>query len=252
MFALTIPIGAIQAISNQEVQLNVITELIIGYILPGRPIANMIFKTWCTNTATQALQLTSNFKLGHYMKIPPRSMFFCQVASTIVAGTMQLCVQAWMFSNVEDICSPDQKDGFICPSSNVFGTASIIVRSFYGICFLISIAQCLLLYCSGVSLGHSAFSRMGSFILASFFFSWSTCSHHYLNGFCTRSSGSISSSMSTSRSSLASLATCLRRRPSTMCLVCSSALSLTMSFVGAILTGGPSTTVSFNLFTFVS
>ena len=40
-----IPIGMILAITNQQVGLNVITELIIGYVLPGRPISMMLFKT---------------------------------------------------------------------------------------------------------------------------------------------------------------------------------------------------------------
>lgn len=123
----TIPIGVIQAITNQQVGLNVITELVIGYALPGRPIAMMMFKTWGYITMTQALLFTADFKLGHYMKIPPRSMFFSQVVATVVAGTVQLGVQSWMFSNIEGICTPDQKDGFICPSTTVFGTASIVV-----------------------------------------------------------------------------------------------------------------------------
>lgn len=74
----------------------------------------------------QALTFTSDFKLGHYMKVPPRPMFWGQVVCTVVAGTVQLGVQAWMFTNIEDMCSPDQKDHFICPSTEVFGTASII------------------------------------------------------------------------------------------------------------------------------
>ena len=41
-----IPVGMIQAITNQQIALNVITELIAGYALPGRPLANMIFKTF--------------------------------------------------------------------------------------------------------------------------------------------------------------------------------------------------------------
>jgi len=88
----------------------------------------MMFKTYGTVTMDQALTFVSDLKLGHYMKIPPRSMFFCQVVATIISGTVQLCVQAWLFSNIEGLCSPDQKDGFICPSTTVFGTASIIVR----------------------------------------------------------------------------------------------------------------------------
>ena len=122
-----IPIGTIAAITGLEVGLNVLTELIIGYVLPGRPIATMLFKTWGTNTVTQAIQFTSAFKLGYYMKIPHRPMFWCQIVATVVADTVQLGVQAWMFSNFKDLCSADQRDGFTCPGTTVFGTASIIV-----------------------------------------------------------------------------------------------------------------------------
>ena len=115
------------AITTQEVGLNVLTELIIGYVLPGRPIATMLFKTWGHITVTQALEFTSDLKLGHYMKIPHRPMFWCQIVGTVVAGTVQLGVQAWMFSNIEGLCSADQRDGFTCPYTTVFGTASIVV-----------------------------------------------------------------------------------------------------------------------------
>ena len=53
-------------------------------------------------------------------------MFWGQVVATVIAGTVQLGVQAWMFTNIPDMCTPTQKDGFICPSTEVFGTASII------------------------------------------------------------------------------------------------------------------------------
>ncbi|KAG1727749.1 OPT oligopeptide transporter [Suillus paluster] len=117
-FFYIIPIGMIQAITNQQVGLNVITELVVGYAIPGRPLAMMLFKTWGYITMAQAL--------GHYMKIPPRTMFAAQVSAAAVAGTVQLGVQAWMFTNIVDICSTKQPDGFICPNTQVFGTASII------------------------------------------------------------------------------------------------------------------------------
>ncbi|KAH8117482.1 oligopeptide transporter [Phellopilus nigrolimitatus] len=125
-FFYMIPIGMIQAITNQQVGLNVITELVIGYMLPGHPVAMMLFKTWGYITMYQGLVFTSDFKLGHYMKVPPRPMFWGQIVATVVAGTVQLGVQAWMFTNISDMCSPKQPDGFICPSTEVFGTASII------------------------------------------------------------------------------------------------------------------------------
>ena len=69
-FVYVIPVGMIQAITNQQVGLNVIAELIVGYVLPGRPIAMMMFKTYGYITMYQALQFASDFKLGHYMKVP--------------------------------------------------------------------------------------------------------------------------------------------------------------------------------------
>jgi OPT family oligopeptide transporter len=81
------------------------------------------------------------------LSFSPRPMFWCQIIATVIAGTVQLGVQAWMFTNVDGMCDADQPDGFICPSTTVFGTASIIwgvigpARQFsqgqmyYGLCF---------------------------------------------------------------------------------------------------------------------
>ncbi|VDB85097.1 unnamed protein product [Peniophora sp. CBMAI 1063] len=124
--SLTVPIGIIQAITSNQLGLNVITELIIGYMVPGHPIAMMQFKTWGYITMTQALQFTQDLKLGHYMKIPPRPMFWCQVVATVIAGTVQLGVQSWLFSNIAGICTSEADNGFSCPSTTVFGTASVI------------------------------------------------------------------------------------------------------------------------------
>ncbi|KAG0697046.1 OPT oligopeptide transporter protein-domain-containing protein [Suillus ampliporus] len=134
-FTYVIPCGMIQAITNQQIGLKCSTLvrdinppdlLLPRYALPGKPVAMMLFKTFGYISMTQALTFTSDFKLGHYMKIPPRKMFWCQIVATVVAGTAQLGVQAWMFSTIPDMCAPTQKDGFTCPSTEVFGTASII------------------------------------------------------------------------------------------------------------------------------
>jgi hypothetical protein len=62
--------------------LNIITEYIMGYLYPGRPVANMCFKVYGYISMSQALTFLQDFKLGHYMKIPPRTMFMAQVSST--------------------------------------------------------------------------------------------------------------------------------------------------------------------------
>jgi len=86
----------------------------------------MIFKTFTYVSVSQAMMFTADFKLGHYMKIPPRVIFFSQILAIIVAGTAQLGVQAWMFQNIPHLCSPDQKDKFTCGPTQVFATASVV------------------------------------------------------------------------------------------------------------------------------
>ncbi|KAF8342569.1 OPT oligopeptide transporter [Cantharellus anzutake] len=124
-----VPIGMVEAITNVQVGLNVFTELIIGYALPGKPVAMMIFKTFGYITMTQALSFTSDLKLGHYMKIPPRLMFTVQTIATIVAAFVSVLVQDWCLANIADICDPQQSDKFTCPHIKVFGVASLIFGS---------------------------------------------------------------------------------------------------------------------------
>ncbi|KAJ6475755.1 small oligopeptide transporter [Mycena vitilis] len=121
-----IPVGMIQAVTNWQIGINVITELVVGFILPGRPLAMMMFVISRLMTPASAILFTADFKLGHYMKIPPRPMFWCQVRCTHVVQTVQLGIQTWMFSHITDLCTPTQKDEFTCAFTQVFGTASVI------------------------------------------------------------------------------------------------------------------------------
>ena len=125
-FTLSIPLSIIIAITNQDVATPVMYELIAGYMLPGRPIANTIFKTVAYMTSSQTILFVADLKIGHYMKVPPRIMFIIQIVSTVITCIWVTFIQDWMLNNIEDICTPRQKQGFICPGSTVFATASII------------------------------------------------------------------------------------------------------------------------------
>lgn len=70
--------------------LNVITEYCMGLILPGKPIANVCFKVYGYISMNQSVSFLTDFKLGHYMKIPPRSMFLVQVHTAHFALDLSL------------------------------------------------------------------------------------------------------------------------------------------------------------------
>ncbi|XP_010520948.1 PREDICTED: oligopeptide transporter 6 [Tarenaya hassleriana] len=122
-------IGVIAATTNQAPGLNIITEYVIGYIYPERPVANMCFKVYGYISMTQALTFISDFKLGHYMKIPPRTMFMAQVVGTIVAVVVYSATAWWLMADIPHLCDtnllpPDSQ--WTCPMDRVFFDASVI------------------------------------------------------------------------------------------------------------------------------
>ncbi|KAF9899145.1 hypothetical protein BX616_003223 [Lobosporangium transversale] len=123
IFAL--PVGLIQAITNQQPGLNIITEYVIGYMLPGRAIANVTFKTLGYISMAQAMLFTSDLKLGHYMKVPPRAMFWAQCMGTFIAGLVNLLTANWLLNTIPNICQADHKT-FSCPHARTFYSASVI------------------------------------------------------------------------------------------------------------------------------
>ncbi|GAY45950.1 hypothetical protein CUMW_093260 [Citrus unshiu] len=128
-FVFTLPISIITATTNQTPGLNIITEYVMGIIYPGRPIANVCFKVYGYMSMAQAVSFLNDFKLGHYMKIPPRSMFLVQFIGTVLAGTINLAVAWWLLNSIENICQdellpPDSP--WTCPGDRVFFDASVI------------------------------------------------------------------------------------------------------------------------------
>ncbi|KAL7119247.1 hypothetical protein ACP275_02G051700 [Erythranthe tilingii] len=128
-FTFTLPISIITATTNQTPGLNIITEYVMGIIYPGRPIANVCFKTYGYMSMAQAVSFLSDFKLGHYMKIPPRSMFIVQFLGTIIAGTVNIAVAWWLLTSITNICQDDllpPDSPWTCPGDRVFFDASVI------------------------------------------------------------------------------------------------------------------------------
>ncbi|KZT24758.1 OPT oligopeptide transporter [Neolentinus lepideus HHB14362 ss-1] len=87
-------------------------QMIVAFMVPGKPVANMYGTLYGQNTMNQALSLMSDFKLGQYTKLPDRFStppftcsarlltclcklrsdcrvtFFAQIAGTIVGGVL--------------------------------------------------------------------------------------------------------------------------------------------------------------------
>lgn len=58
----------------------------------------MYFKTLGFNTLSQAGAMASDLKIGHYLKVPPRAIFFNQFLGTIVG-----CIFNYIVNHVKRI-----------------------------------------------------------------------------------------------------------------------------------------------------
>ena len=74
----------------------------------------------------QGLGFAGDLKLGHYMHIPPKMMFWVQVLATIWGGLVNVAVLYWSYANIRGICTPDAVQSFVCPGATTFFTASIV------------------------------------------------------------------------------------------------------------------------------
>ena len=121
-----LPVAIIMAITNQHSSLYLICQLICGVVFPGRPVANMVFVTYCYISSAQGIKFSSDLKLGHYMKIPPKLLFNVQMVATIVSSLTQVGVLNWMFVNIPSLCTPEAINGFSCPIARVHFNGSIL------------------------------------------------------------------------------------------------------------------------------
>ncbi|KAJ6751834.1 hypothetical protein OIU85_002268 [Salix viminalis] len=79
----TLPVGVIQATTNMQIGLNLITELVIGYMYPGKACCQCGFQD-----------------------IPPKSMFIVQLVGTIVSSTVYFGTAWWLLTSVEKHLQP--------------------------------------------------------------------------------------------------------------------------------------------------
>lgn len=98
-----VPIGIVQAITNIQLGLNLLTEYVVGYLVPGQPIAMMMFKNYGYICCSQALGFAQDMKMGHYMKVPPRTMFSAQLVASIWSAIVQIAVMNWALENIPDV-----------------------------------------------------------------------------------------------------------------------------------------------------
>lgn len=125
-FVFLIPTTILQATTGYSFGLNLLIEMVMGYALPGNPIAIMILKAFGYNIDGQADNYVSNLKIAHYCKIPPMALFRGQCVIVLIQIFVNLGVLNWQISNIKDFCTPHQNAKFTCPDAVTYYNASVV------------------------------------------------------------------------------------------------------------------------------
>ncbi|QPG74451.1 hypothetical protein FOA43_001781 [Brettanomyces nanus] len=122
-----VPMTLMSATTGITVGLNVLVELVIGYALPGNAEALMFVKAYGYNIDSQASTYTSDQKMSHYSRIPPRTVFRGQIVSTIITSFVSYGVVNFVDTSISGICTTTQAQKFTCANgSRVFFSASVM------------------------------------------------------------------------------------------------------------------------------
>lgn len=77
---------------------NNLSKMLAGLMLPGRPVGNMYFAAWSHNVVTSSVSVSTDLKLGEYLKIPPRIMLWTQMYGIVLGGFINYAILSSIIS----------------------------------------------------------------------------------------------------------------------------------------------------------
>lgn len=95
--------------------------------LAGNQLGNSVFKCYSYMALYQCLNLTQGFKLGHYMKVPPRKIFIMVLYGTLLGAAVNLEVLHWILTyNRQALFDADMRSGWSFRNLDLFFSASLL------------------------------------------------------------------------------------------------------------------------------
>ncbi|KAL2703087.1 hypothetical protein AAEP93_007385 [Penicillium crustosum] len=82
---------------------NNLSKMLAGLMLPGRPVGNMYFAAWSHNIVISSVSVSTDLKLGEYLKIPPRTMLWAQMYGIVLGGFINYAILSSIISANRDL-----------------------------------------------------------------------------------------------------------------------------------------------------
>lgn len=112
-----IPMGWLYAISNYQVATGSFNELMYGYMVHTKagnghhhPCGPSTYGAIAGDAWYRAQYMLQDQKIGHYMHIPPRAIFFAQIFGTVLGVPVNYGVVRWVLNTKFDYLSGKKQD----------------------------------------------------------------------------------------------------------------------------------------------
>jgi OPT family oligopeptide transporter len=96
-------VGFLQATCGYTLEVINIVQMCGGLINPGIPVANMYFTLFGNNSVKQATAMLLDLKVGQYMKIPPKAVFFCQLYGAVIGSICNYFMTTSIIANNREV-----------------------------------------------------------------------------------------------------------------------------------------------------
>jgi OPT family small oligopeptide transporter len=135
-----VPLGYLYAISNYQVAIGDFNELMYGYMVQTKagaghhhPCGPSVYGSIAGDAWYRAQYMLQDQRIGHYMHIPPRTVFFSQIFGSILGIPINYGVIRWVLNTKFDYLSGRKTDplhqwtGQSLVSSNTLGVQYAII-----------------------------------------------------------------------------------------------------------------------------
>lgn len=112
-----VPFAWLYAISNYQLETGSFNELMYGYMVHTRagsghqhPVGPSIYGSIAGDAWYRAQYMLQDQKIGHYMHIPPREVFFSQIFGTLMGVPINYAVIRWVMDTKGDFLTGKKSD----------------------------------------------------------------------------------------------------------------------------------------------
>ncbi|KAJ3112022.1 hypothetical protein HK100_002470, partial [Physocladia obscura] len=95
--------GLLTAVTGFTPPFKTFIQLLGGFMIPGKPIANMYFTTFGSNITSEAVSMLLDLKLGQYLKVPPRAVFWSQLHGGFIGALVHYILNEIILRTKRDI-----------------------------------------------------------------------------------------------------------------------------------------------------